>query len=103
VARLLVDQYGLQANPSEMVSLRCDDINGLLVTVLQTDAIYLGVIAAARNQLKHGSLVELPLKPRLKATARFAYVTLAGRTEAPAMVYFRQFLSAHLNEQEVPG
>lgn len=45
-----------------------------------------------------GSLVELNLKPRLRATARFAYVTLAGRTEAPAMAYFRQFLRAHLNE-----
>lgn len=98
VARLLVDQYGLQANPSEMVALRCDDINGLLATVVQTDAIYLGVIAAARNQLKDGSLLELPLKPRLKATARFAYVTLAGRTEALAMAYFRQFSRAHLNE-----
>jgi hypothetical protein len=41
---------------------------------------------------------ELPLKPCLKATARLACVTLAGRTEAPAMVYFCQFLSAHLNE-----
>ncbi len=95
---LLVDQYGLQANPSEMVSLRSDDINGLLATVAQTDAIYLGVIAAACDRLKDGSMVELPLKPRLQATARFAYVTLAGRTEAPAMVYFRQFLRAHLNE-----
>ena len=97
VARLLVDQYGLQANPLEMVSLRCDDINGLLATVAHTDAIYLGVIAAAREGLKDGSLVELNLKPRLKAEARFAYVTLAGRTEAPAMAYFRQFLRTHLN------
>jgi hypothetical protein len=55
-------------------------------------------MAAARDRLKDGSLVELHLKPRLQATARFAYVTLAGRTEAPAMVYFRQFLHAHLNE-----
>jgi DNA-binding transcriptional LysR family regulator len=101
VARLLVDQYGLQANPSEMVALRSDDINGLLATVAQTDAIYLGVIAAARDRLKDASLVELPLKPRLRATARFAYVTLAGRTEAPAMVYFRQFLRAHLNDGDV--
>jgi hypothetical protein len=43
-------------------------------------------------------MVQLSLQPRLKATARFAYVTLAGRTEAPAMAYFRQFLRAHLNE-----
>jgi hypothetical protein len=55
-------------------------------------------MAAASEGLKDGSLVELNLKPRLRATARFAYVTLAGRTEAPAMAYFRQFLRAHLNE-----
>ena len=42
--------------------------------------------------------MELPLKPRLKATEPFAYVTLAGRAEAPSMAYFRQFLRAHLNE-----
>jgi DNA-binding transcriptional LysR family regulator len=97
VARLLVDQYGLQANPSEMVTLRCDDVNGLLATVAQTDAIFMGVIAAALGGLQDGSLVELNLKPALQATARFAYVTLAGRTEAPAMAYIRQFLRAHLN------
>ena len=98
VARSLVDQYGLQANPAEMVALRCDDINSLLATVAQTDAVFLGVIAAARDGLKDGSLVELQLKPRLLATARFAYVTLAGRTEAPAMAHFRQFLRSHLRE-----
>ena len=98
VARALVDQYGLQANPAEMVTLRCDDINAQLATVAQTDAIYLGAIAAARDRLKDGSMVELHIKPRLRATARFAYVTLAGRTEAPAMAYFRQFLHAHLHE-----
>lgn len=96
VARLMVDQYGLQANPAEMVALRCDDVTSLIATVAQTDAAFLGVIATARAGLQDGSLVELPLKPRLSATARFAYVTLAGRTEAPAMGYFRQFVREHL-------
>jgi bifunctional ADP-heptose synthase (sugar kinase/adenylyltransferase) len=63
-----------------------------------TACAYLGAIAAARDRLKDGSMVELQIKPRLRATARFAYVTLAGRTEAPAMAYFRQFLHAHLHE-----
>jgi DNA-binding transcriptional LysR family regulator len=98
VARSLVDQYGLQANPADMVALRCDDINSLLATVAQTDAVFLGVIAAARDGLKDGNLVELQVEPRLLATARFAYVTLAGRTEAPAMAHFRQFLREHLRE-----
>lgn len=98
VARQLVDQYGSQANPSEMVTLRCDDVASLVNTVAQSDAIFLGVIAATRNRLKDGSLVELHLKPKLVASARFAYVTLAGRTEAPAMRYFRGFVRDHLRD-----
>ena len=98
VARVLVDQFGPQANPSEMVTLRCDDVASLVQTAAQTDAVFLGVIATARSGLADGSLVELPLQPPLRATARFAYVTLAGRTEAPAMAYFREFVREHLRD-----
>lgn len=98
VARLLVDQFGPQANPSEMVTLRCDDVASLVQTAARTDAIFLGVLATARSGLDDGSLVELQLTPPLAATARFAYVTLAGRTEAPAMAYFREFVRTHLRD-----
>jgi DNA-binding transcriptional LysR family regulator len=98
VARLMVDQYGPQANPAEMVTLRCDDVASLVTTVAQTDAIFLGVIAATRSGLADGSLVKITCTPRLAAKARFAYVTLAGRTEAPAMAYFRQFAREHLHD-----
>jgi DNA-binding transcriptional LysR family regulator len=98
VARALVDQFGPQANPSEMVTLRCDDVASLVQTAAQTDAIFLGVIATARSGLADGSLVELALQTQLRATARFAYVTLAGRTEAPAMAYFREFVREHLRD-----
>jgi DNA-binding transcriptional LysR family regulator len=102
VARLLVDQYGLQANPAKMVSLRCDDINSLVHTVAQTDAIFLGVMTTAQDGLSDGSLVELAVRPKLLANARFAYVTLAGRTEAPVMAYFRAFVHEHLCERPRP-
>jgi DNA-binding transcriptional LysR family regulator len=98
VARLMVDQYGLQANPAQLVTLRCDDVTSLVKTVSQTDAIFLGVVAAARDGLNGGHLVELQVKPKLVATARFAYLTLAGRTEAPAMAYFRAFVQGHLHD-----
>ena len=98
VARLLVDQFGPQANPSEMVTLRCDDVASLVQTAARTDAIFLGVLATARSGLDDGSMVELQLTPPLAATARFAYVTLAGRTEAPAMAYFREFVRTHLRD-----
>ncbi len=98
VVRLLVDQYGVMANPSAMVTLLCEDAASLLATVAQTPAIYLGVMAAAKAGLQDGSLVELPVKPKLKAAARFAYVTLAGRTEAPVMGWFRGFVREHLRD-----
>lgn len=98
VARMMVDQYGPQANPAEMVKLRCDDVASLVSAVAQTDAVFLGVVAATRSGLADGSLVELQVKPKLAATARYAYVTLAGRTEAPAMAFFRTFLLSHLRD-----
>lgn len=96
VVRLLVDQYGGLANPSAMVTMACEDVAGLLATVAQTQAIFLGIVAAAKSGLQNGSLVELPIKPKLHVGARFAYVTLAGRTEAPVMTWFRQFVREHL-------
>lgn len=96
VSRLLVDQYGLQANPAEMVKLRCDDIPRLISAVYESDAIFLGVVATASEGLERGELVELNVRPKLAANARFAYVTLAGRTEAPSMTYFRSFVNEYL-------
>ena len=98
VARLLVDQYGLPANPSEMVSLECDEVDSLIDTVAQSDAIFLGAVAAARAGLDDGSLVELSLRPPITVKARYAYVTLAGRTEAPVMQRFRSFVREHLRD-----
>ena len=63
VVRLLVDQYGVLANPSAMVTLLCEDVASLLATVARTQAIYLGVLATARAGLQDGSLVELPSSP----------------------------------------
>ena len=98
VARNLVNQFGPRANPSEMVTLRCDDIVSLISTMAQTDAIFLGVLATARNGLADGSLIELQFNPKFSSTARFAYVSLAGRTEAPVMAYFREFVREHLRD-----
>jgi DNA-binding transcriptional LysR family regulator len=98
VARLLTDLYGAEANPEQMVTLQCEDIASLLDAVEQTPAIFLGVAAAARAGLKSGRLVELPMQPPFRAVARFAYVTLVGRTEAPSMALFRRFVSERLHD-----
>ena len=51
---------------------------------------------AAREGLAAGRLVELRLQSPLRAQARFAYITLQGRTEAPAMSWFRRFVKENL-------
>lgn len=98
VARLLVEQFGPQADPAAMATLRCEDITSLVDTVSKTRAVFLGIVAAAREPIARGRLVELPVTPRVQVTARFAYVTLAGRTEAPVMKLFRAFVTERLRD-----
>lgn len=96
VARLLVQQYGPGANPAQIATLECNDIDSLLDVVERTDAVLLGVLATARPRLQAGTVVQLPVRPAMQATARFAYVTLAGRTEAPVMQLLRQFVAERM-------
>ena len=98
VARLLVDHYGPQANPAQMTTLQCEDIASLLDVVGQTDAIYLGIVGAAREGLVQGRLVELGMRTPLKGQARLGLITLAGRTELPIMSVFRAFIQKHLTD-----
>lgn len=98
IARLLVDLYGPQANPEHMVTLECEDVTSLIGVVERSQAVFLGLAAAARDGIEAGRLVELQVAPRLEANARFAHVTLAGRTEAPVMGVFRRFAAQRLQD-----
>jgi DNA-binding transcriptional LysR family regulator len=92
VARTLVERYGPQAHPDVCVTLRCDELSSLVELARSSDAVLLAVRAAAPD------LVELTLKPALNATARFGLVTLARRTEAPALALVRQLMRQRLAE-----
>ena len=96
VARLLVDHYGPRANPAQLVTLQCEEIPSLIDAVRQTDAVYLGIVGAARQGLADGSLVALDMDPPFRGAARLALVTLAGRTELPVMSVFRSFLNRQM-------
>lgn len=96
IARLMVDLYGPQANPAQMVTLQCEEITSLIAVVEQSHAVLLAVSAAAREGIEAGRLVELRMQPRFAMTARFAYITLAGRTQAPVMAVFRRFVEQRL-------
>jgi DNA-binding transcriptional LysR family regulator len=96
VVRIMVDHYGPRANPDQMATLQCEDIASLIDVMRQTNAIFLGIVGAAREGLADGSLVQLTLDPPFKAGARMALVTLAGRTELPVMAVFREFVTQRL-------
>jgi DNA-binding transcriptional LysR family regulator len=96
VAHMLVKHFGLRADPQQAVSLRCDSIASLIETVKASDAVYLGILAAARDGIEAGQLAELVTEPALSSGARFAFITLAGRTEAPSMGLFRRFVAERL-------
>ena len=98
VAHMLVKLFGPRADPQQAVSLRCDDITSLIETVKASDAIYQGILAAARAGIEAGQLAELVTEPPMTSGARFAFVTLAGRTEAPSMGLFRQFVAERLRD-----
>ncbi len=92
VARMLVERYGPQAHPESCVTLRCDELSSLIDLARHSDAVLLAVRAAAPD------LVELKLTPPLNATARFGLVTLARRTEAPALALVRDLMHQRLRD-----
>ena len=102
VASLLVAHYGPQANPQELVTLQCEEIPSLLEAVAQTDAVYLGILGAAREPMARGELVQLPLRPAFPAGARLGMVTLSQRTELPVMTVFRSFVVDQLGPSAAP-
>lgn len=98
VGRILMRRFGPRANPQQAVSLRCEEIESLIETVRQSDAIFLGILAAARLGMASGDLCELVTDPPLESTAPFAIVTLVGRTESPSMKLFRRFVADRLHD-----
>ena len=92
VARMLIERYGPQAHPDRCVTLRCEEIPSLVELTRQTDAVLIAVRAAGPD------LAELPMKPPLGASARFAIVTLTGRSEAPALPIVRRLMKQLLRD-----
>jgi DNA-binding transcriptional LysR family regulator len=92
VARMLIERYGPQAHPQQCVTLRCEEIPSLVEVVRHSDAVLLAIRAAAPE------LVELKLRPALNATARFGLVTVARRTEAPALSIVRTLMQRQLRD-----
>ena len=92
IGRLLVERYGPQAHLEHCVSLRSEEIASLVAVAEVTDTVVLTTRAAAP------SLVELTLDPPLQANARFALVTLGGRSEPALLPVLRGLIAEWLKD-----
>jgi len=79
VARVLMERYGADAHPHQLVNLRCEEISSLLDVARTSNAIVLAIRASAPD------LVELPITPSVNAKAKFGLVTIASRSEHPLL------------------
>lgn len=96
IALTLVRHYGAQANPAQLVNIECEDVASLIETVRRTEAVFLGIVKAADAGLLDGSLAELMLAPPFADHARFALVSLRGRSAPPALELFRRLVRERL-------
>jgi DNA-binding transcriptional LysR family regulator len=94
VARMLIERYGAQAHPQQCVTLRCEELPSLVEVARNSDAVLLAIRVAAPE------LVELKMRPALNATARFGLVTVARRTEAPALSIVRELMQRQLRDRQ---
>ncbi len=92
VARILMERYGPQAHPDQLVNLRSEEISSLLDVARQSDTVVLTIRAAAPD------LIELPMQPPLNAKARFGLVTMASRTEPPLLAKVRTLMQGILRD-----
>ena len=96
VAAALVEAHGPQAHPSACVTLQCEEVPSLVEVARSSDTVLLAIRAAAPD------LQELEVRPALARVARFAVVTLARRTEAPALAILRELADEFLRDQAGP-
>lgn len=94
VARVLMERYGTQAHPEQLVNLRCDEISSLIDVARATETVVLAVRAIAPD------LEALPMTPPLNATARFGWVTLKSRAESPLSKLLRQMAKEIVSAQD---
>jgi hypothetical protein len=92
VARILMERFGPQAHPDNLVNLRSEEISSLLDVARHSDTVVLTIRASAPD------LVELPVAPPLDVKARFGLVTIASRTEPPLLDKVRALMDETLRD-----
>jgi DNA-binding transcriptional LysR family regulator len=84
VARHAVERFGAMAHPDTFISIGSDDVNELIKLCLDSDAVYIGILAPAHAWLASGALVRLPF-PMVGLESHLAWVQRAARAPNPVL------------------
>ena len=76
-----------------------DEASCLLEVVRTSDAVFFGAIEVARSLMDRGELAELRLVRPLRLTSQFAFVTLEGVAETPALKVVRDFCGKRMRDR----
>ena len=98
LARRLVEQLGPDAHPARLVTLNSEDIAGLLDLVEATDTLFFGIFACARARIAAGRVCEIQVQPHVERFGEYALVSLARRSESPAVGLFQAFFRSNFCE-----
>lgn len=94
LARILVERYGEQAHPQNLVRLTSDEITHLQELALMSDTVVLAIRTACP------ALKVIQMQPALNAQARFALVTLARRSDAPHLAEVRRVMQSVFDQAQ---
>ena len=98
ITRNLVVELGPDAHPGRLMTINSEDIQGLLDIVEATEAVFFGIFRCAKSRIDEGRMKEIHVQPHSERLGRYALVSLSGRSELPAVDFFREFAHAHFHE-----
>jgi DNA-binding transcriptional LysR family regulator len=98
ISRNLATELGAEAHPSRLMTINSEDISGLLDVVEATDTIFFGIFASGRARIAAGRLQIIEVRPHVERMGQYALVSLAGRSESPALKLFRDFVHVHFHD-----
>ena len=96
VGRLMVQRFGPQAHPENLIMLSSEVAEDLLATALGSDAVYMGILAPAQRLLDSGQLVRLPFSTD-GLESHIAWVQRVTRAPHPVLEEIRLRVQVWLN------
>lgn len=99
VVQSLDAYFGNAMHFNEAVRFQSDEASCLLELVRTSDTVFLGAVETARVLIDERELVELRMPKPLRLSSQFAFITLDGVTEAPALKIVHAFCAEHMRDR----